>query len=185
MGIDGVYRAVDETNQTYDSHYLNGNFYLFNAAVAGSATDKMSTDASALTSSMTSICPKGWRLPTSGNLGSGTGTEISHTAFKSQKYSFYDLVAAYGFSNELGYNWNNGVPQLDPHGKMNEAPLYFTVTGQVANNMVNYPGIGRYFSGTMDVTVTKAYMLNVTTTVVRPAYLHNRNLGLPIRCVAQ
>ena len=60
--------SIDNTvsGNTYDAHFLVGNFYQWNAATAGTGdtiTDTNATD---------SICPKGWQLPTSNNSNSGS-----------------------------------------------------------------------------------------------------------------
>ena len=64
--------SVDNTvsGNTYDAHFLIGNFYQWNAATAGTGgadvVDKDATD---------SICPKGWRLPI-GEVGGEFGTLV-------------------------------------------------------------------------------------------------------------
>ena len=54
--------SVDNTvsGNTYDAHFLIGNFYQWNAATAG--TGRTTSDYANATDS---ICPKGWRLPIS------------------------------------------------------------------------------------------------------------------------
>ena len=66
------------SGDTYDAHYLVGNFYQWNATTAGTGktiTNQEATD---------SICPKGWHLPTSNNTNKG---------------SFYYLLNQYGMAN--------------------------------------------------------------------------------------
>ena len=60
--------SVDNTvsGNTYDAHFLIGNFYQWNAATAGTGGTITSQEA------IDSICPKGWRLPTSNNSNSGS-----------------------------------------------------------------------------------------------------------------
>lgn len=53
--------AVDVAEQTYDPHYLIGNYYFWGAATAGSGGTVTNGVAEA------SICPKGWRLPSDGS----------------------------------------------------------------------------------------------------------------------
>ena len=59
--------GVVVSGNTYDAHYLTGNYYQWNAATAGSG----GTFTSNLTSgtAQSSICPKGWRLPTGDSSG--------------------------------------------------------------------------------------------------------------------
>ena len=60
--------SVDNTvsGNTYDAHFLIGNFYQWNAATAGTGGTITSQEAT------DSICPKGWQLPTSNNSNSGS-----------------------------------------------------------------------------------------------------------------
>ncbi len=51
---------------TYDPHYLIGNYYQWNTATAGSGGMITNKDA------RDSICPKGWKLPSSGSSADGT-----------------------------------------------------------------------------------------------------------------
>jgi len=46
------------------AHYLVGNYYQWNAATAGTGAD-LSNDEAGKVQASNSICPKGWRLPTS------------------------------------------------------------------------------------------------------------------------
>lgn len=46
------------------AHYLVGNYYQWNAATAGTGAD-LSNDEAGKVQASSSICPKGWRLPTS------------------------------------------------------------------------------------------------------------------------
>lgn len=60
--------SIDNTvsGNTYDAHFLIGNFYQWNAATAGTGGTITSQDAT------DSICPKGWQLPTSNNSNPGS-----------------------------------------------------------------------------------------------------------------
>ena len=62
---DGTTNTVISGN-TYNAHYLVGNYYQWNAATAGTGGSITSTNAT------DSICPKGWQLPTSNNSNSGS-----------------------------------------------------------------------------------------------------------------
>lgn len=53
--------TYDDESRTYDAHYLLGNYYQYMTATAGS----YQLTKNILNSS--SICPKGWRLPTTNN----------------------------------------------------------------------------------------------------------------------
>ena len=69
---DGTTNTAISGN-TYNAHYLVGNYYQWNAATAGtggSITDTNATD---------SICPKGWQLPTSNNSNNGSFQALMNT----------------------------------------------------------------------------------------------------------
>ena len=79
LRTDGVAVSGD----TYDAHYLVGNYYSWPAATAGSGNDTAYSGIAA-----DSICPAGWRLPTH----TGTG-------------SFSRLISAY----DIGDNATGGT----------------------------------------------------------------------------
>ena len=54
------------SGSTYNAHYLVGNLYQWNAATAGKGDTITSGNAT------DSICPKGWKLPTSNNSNPGS-----------------------------------------------------------------------------------------------------------------
>ena len=72
---DGI--TYDPNTQTYDAHYLVGNYYSWNAATANSTGSGSGTATQ-------SICPKGFKLPSD----SGNG-------------SYYTLINAYDISSNI------------------------------------------------------------------------------------
>lgn len=89
----------------YDAHYLTGNYYQWNTAVAGSAGD---FDGSR-TRMPDSICPKGWKMPAL----TGEG-------------SLWQLVQHYGFTGDSFTGMKDGqIYSLD------RAPLYVMASGYV------------------------------------------------------
>ena len=101
--IDGV--TYDANTQTYDAHYLAGNYYSYVAATAGTGASVTSGGSKA----PDSICPKGFELPTSGS------------SFNSTPGSFYNLLTnAYS----IGSNTTGGTA-------MRSAPLFFVRSGEV------------------------------------------------------
>ncbi len=185
--------AADAATKTYDAHYLIGNYYQYNAATLGSAPASVNTKID----TTRSICPKGWKLPTSGNTGSGSGTNTTTTAFVNKDDSFYNLLAEYGYANSKGYNWNNGNPYTSiikgtsADNYLNNtaaSPLYYVRGGGV------YPGTGSlrhtgyaglYWSATIYPNATNAHFLDFVSTDVYPSYYNVRFNGFAVRCVAQ
>ncbi len=101
---EAISKAASEGN-SYDAHYLIGNYYQFNAATAGSSVNASSptsagTDASKLTDAPSSICPKGWQLPKSGR--------NTTTGLPFDRDDLYRLWLAYGYPQANQYESNNG-----------------------------------------------------------------------------
>ena len=101
-----------------------------------------------------SICPNGWQLPTSNSSNSG---------------SFGKLQVA-GSIGSTG-------------SKLNEAPYYFQYGGYVlSGNLSNAGTFGYYWSSTAS-DVSKAYLLQFTSSSVSPSNNLNRYLGMSVRCL--
>ena len=102
--------SIDNTvsGNTYNAHYLVGNYYQWNAATAGTGGSITSTNAT------DSICPKGWQLPTSNNSNNGSfqylmnAHSISSNTTGSTKITqspLYFNPSGYVYSGSL---WNAG-----------------------------------------------------------------------------
>ena len=102
---DGTTNTAISGN-TYNAHYLVGNYYQWNAATAGTGGTITSTNAT------DSICPKGWQLPTSNNSNSG---------------SFQALMNAYSISsNTTGSTKITQSPlYFHPSGGVNSGSLRY------------------------------------------------------------
>ena len=150
------------SGQSYDAHYLIGNYYQWSAATAGTGDSLTYTDASG------SICPKGWHLPTSNNTRSG---------------SFGYLINTYGYATgdslvlfplyfvDAGYiliSPNSSYPQVrvpDPAG-------------------LNYANEGFYWSSTAYSSTSNAYDLYFNPGNVLPSNHNERYIGASVRCLA-
>ena len=103
--------SVDNTvsGNTYDAHFLIGNFYQWNAATAGTGGTITSQEAT------DSICPKGWQLPTSNNSNSGSfgglvGSLNSTTMTQAPYYfnpSGYVNSGSLRLAGSYGYYWSS------------------------------------------------------------------------------
>ena len=102
--------SVDNTvsGSTYDAHFLIGNFYQWNAATAGTGgtIDNYATATD-------SICPKGWRLPTSrsgGEFDTLVGSLNSTTITQAPYYfnpSGYVYSGSLGGAGNYGFYWSS------------------------------------------------------------------------------
>ena len=103
--------SVDNTvsGNTYDAHFLIGNFYQWNAATAGTGGTITSQEAT------DSICPKGWKLPTSNNSNSGSFGglvgSLNSTTITQAPYYFNPSGRVYsgslGDAGGYGYYWSS------------------------------------------------------------------------------
>ena len=155
---DGV--TYDANTQTYDSHYLAGNYYSYVAATAGTGTLATSDFAKATDS----ICPKGFELPTSGD------------SFNSTPGSFYNLLNQYGLTSSPTSGDNNIV----------KTPLFFVRSGYFTSlglYLYRAGDNGNYWSSVADSS-SYAYLLAFTSSYVLPPYSDNRYDGHSVRCVA-
>ena len=149
--------VVDVINHTYNAHYLAGNYYTYAAATAGTAPGGSGTASS-------SICPKGWQLPSSN----------STTVNKSFGY----LLTQYKVQN----NVIGSMSEYD----VRTIPLYLLYGGVIiSNGVLSSVGDGsRYWSSTSDGN-SKAYFLYLASTTVNPSISYDRYVGSSVRCVAK
>ncbi len=140
------------SGNTYNAHYHVGNHYTWNAATAGTGGTITSAEAT------DSICPKGWRLPTSTSSG-----------------EYQALMNAYGISSNTA-----GSTALV------SAPLYFVRGGYVDSGSLRNAGYyGFYWSSTAYSSTSVAYDLYFGSGGVYPSYNSNRYRGFSVRCLAR
>jgi len=138
-------------------HYHLGNYYQWNAATAGTGGTITSADANS------SICPAGWRLPTS----------TSYT----NNYSFGKLTNAYGITNST-----NGTSDA----KLLSSPLWFVRAGGVYDGDLSGQGsYGDVWSSRAYSNSNLAYYLVFNSSGVNPSNYNGRDLGFSVRCVAE
>ncbi len=137
------------------AHYLAGNYYTFNAATAGKGASKLSGNIE-----NSSICPKGWQLPTSNN---------------TKSKSFGGLLAAYGSINGI----NAGTQDI------RLGPLHLVYGGMITNSssLASAGSTGYYWSSTG--INAGAYFLYFTTGIYPSSSLFLRYNGMSVRCVAR
>ncbi len=164
------------TSTEYDAHYLAGNYYMWNAATAGTG-GTISNYAKA----SGSICPKNWKLPDS--------TYVADQTIKSGSYVY--LLQQYGLTSA----WNSGTVTGVSNVNQNTydvalAPLFFVRSGYIASgtlypfqyaNQNGYYWSSRTSSGTSDV-----YSLFVGGGSILMSYVGGRRIdGVLLRCLIQ
>ena len=97
------------SGSTYNAHYLVGNLYQWNAATAGTGNTITSQEAT------DSICPKGWKLPTSNNSNSGSfgglvgslnGTTITQAPYYFNPSGCVSS-GSLRYAGNVGYYWSS------------------------------------------------------------------------------
>ena len=144
---------VDANNNTYDAHYLAGNYYQWNAATAGTGEYAISANVDATDS----ICPKGWKLPTSSSSGLG---------------SFHLVTNMYGITTSTIDN-------------VTKSPLYFIPAGYVAAGSLNDAGSFGYYWSTTAGNSYYAYYFVFGASTYNQSSGGYRYRGQPVRCLAR
>ena len=130
----------------------DGGLYPWYTATAGTGTYALSTNNQNTT---VSICPKGWRLPTS-----GSNNGYNYNEFR----SLYD---SYPSSSALRSN-----------------PINFTLSGDVSYYRHGQGSEGRYWSSTI-TSDDSAYGLHLDTSYVNPDFSSTKFVGFSVRCIAR
>ena len=159
--IDADGDPVDSNTHTYDAHYLAGNHYSYLAATAGTGRNASSN----YTIATGSICPKGWKLPTSGD------------RFDKTSGSFYNLFEHYGINT-------SGTGPMD----INLMPLYFVRAGNIRPTYnLNLAGSNADYYSSVAYSSTQAYYMDSNGPMgiakLNASNWHSRYLGFSIRCV--
>ncbi len=135
-------------------HDAQGNYYSWGAATAGQAgslTEQASQRATQ------SICPKGWKLPLSGD------------AYNDSEGSYFKIL--------------NGISV----SQATKAPYYFTLGGYIMTQSGNISWVGttaRYWSA-VSLEADHSFSLYISDNMVSPTHADNlRTMGNSIRCVA-
>ena len=162
-GSGTTIQTTDAATQTYDAHYLVGNYYSYNAATAGTGGNLSTGDAAG------SICPKGWHLPDGDSSANG---------------SYAYLLAQYGITSS--------VASADGMYNVAASPLYFVRSGIVnsAYGTIRYAGVNGYYRTSTaavlngDAVVAYDFYFNDSTTTIQRVDGY-RYTGRPVRCLAR
>ena len=137
-------------------HYHVGNYYSWNAVTAGTGGSITSGQA------MSSICPKGWRLPTSNGASA----------------DFAQLMGAYDLRTDNGSESNVDKVRL--------TPLYFIPAGRVSPSGLDSTGdYSYYWSSTPYSDGNDAYLLYFYSGHLNPSVNGYRYRGFSVRCLVE
>ena len=172
--VDYVFNSSNNTTDCTRSKPCN-SYYSWLAATAGGKDASGSAVTGDGYDTAYSICPKGWRLPTSGNSSDSSAT--STTGYK--KGDFYKLAIQYGMSsNNYFQNTSSFYNQAGPGTTPN-----FLLAGYYTSGSFNDGGSYGYYWSATSYSGTNGYLLYFYSGYVSPANDDYRRYGFSVRCV--
>ena len=169
-----VYNTGNET--TTQTSSANNSYYSWLAATAGGKDASGTAVTGNGPDAAYSICPKGWRLPKSGNQSDTSNP----TTIGYKKGDFYKLATAYGANLESSYYQNSAVfyQNAGPGTLPN-----FLLAGYYYYSTFYFGGTrGNYWSSSSPSS-TAAYALYFYSSYVDSANYNYRYYGFSVRCV--
>ncbi len=175
MRTDSSGNPIFKTNSSgyveFDAHYLVGNWYTWNTAIAGGdgGGDTLVSQVTDGATAPDSICPKNWKLPTS-------GTDRDNTSG-----SFNYLLRAYGVNN-------SPISSSSPTYDIAQAPLFFVRSGLFTYyGHINAGDLMRYWSSRSGTGIYdhSGLSLTVENSETDPSSPYIRIYGFGVRCVAR
>ena len=184
----------DYTNTTNDPRgYKTGNYYSWRTATAGTGrggssaanTSKDPFNQSMSTrnnNTLVSICPKGWRLPTSGN-NSTTGTTDVTTPGSATNLVNGDFAALYRAYGGTGTSGSDTTMYAQMTGTSYGPNL--SLSGNVNTGGRSFAGSYGYFWSSTVSDYRNAYLLVLSTSYVYSQSTNNKYYGFSVRCLAR
>ncbi len=157
-------------------------YYSWNAATAGTGGTSSSNAIAANSQAPSSICPKGWRLPTGGG-SSNASTESTwsdyYKLFRNMGLTISNTNLKPGFAEYT--NWSTGDLAIVQDNIYN-----FKYTGRVGNGSLSDDTTYGYWWSSTALDATNAYNLYIYSSGVRPGTdYYYRYAGFAVRCVAR
>ncbi len=178
----GYYKAqIYNPSETVSNRQKGfGAYYSWQAANAGTSVESGEATSS--------ICPKGWQLPTSNKSSGQTGYNYSFNGITSIKSAWIDSYpnATYpdsilGFSNAQGYVFGNTKTNIN--GSTVDGSAFFPAAGFVGSGSLDTVGSFGYYWSSTAYSSTDAYDLGFNSGYVDPSNNGSRYLGFSVRCV--
>ena len=168
--------VLNSGNTTCGSNTSCYSYYSWTAATLGSGLSLGDSDDGH--NAPYSICPKGWKLPTS------TTSDANAQENNNWKTGdFYKLATAYGANLESSYMQSTGTFYTNA-GPGTSVPS-FQRAGLYNSGSFDAGGsFGLYWSSTANSS-TYAYYLSFSSGYVNPADRYSRRYGISVRCILQ
>ncbi len=146
-------------NDKYQEKY--GNYYNWCAATAGTCVDSGEAKSS--------ICPRGWRLPTGNKTSGQSGYDYSFNKLDAVQSGSWTSANDNGLSKAPGRYLGYG---------------FFPAAGRIENDSFsNIDSVGSYWSSTANDAMY-AHCISMNSTLVYKSDRYYRWAGTPLRCVA-
>lgn len=165
---------TDTSYTTSHAYYNNdttyGAYYNWYTATASTGTNSVSSG-----NTSSSICPKGWKLPTGGSSGE---FQALYTKYPNSNSSTGWVVAASGPNGKAG-RWIGASTAA--------GGTFFPAAGYMytdSGSLYNIGSYGLYWSSTAN-SANYAYDLNFYSSNIYPAYNNGKHYGLSVRCIAR
>ena len=153
-----VGQPVHPDTNVSSEHGLAGNYYNWTAVVASNNSTNLASNP------VNSICPKGWRLPTT------TSEEFGNLLIE------YNIIET---NSSQTY-----IPNISSVNSMGMTPLYFIRSGDISNGALSFSGsYGAYWSSHPNGQY--AFSLSYNTNYIYPQRSYSKAYGRPIRCLAR
>ncbi len=180
---------------TTDLGYKVGNYYSWRTATAGTGrgagsnpgtgvlTDAFGTDMTVQNNNtLVSICPKGWRLPTSGNNATTGTTGITTPGSTTNLVNgdFTALYQAYGGAGASGTDTTMHAQMTNPSYGPN-----FARSGRVGIGGQTYVNTNGYFCSSTVYSYSFVYNVRVGASFVYSQDRDSKYGGFSVRCLAR
>lgn len=170
--IYSSFSACTSAGHTADDckHYSAGNYYNFTSAVAMNDSSAYNVNYQTVPQS---ICPKGWKLPTS-MTGPSTAGDFAKLLYAN---NITDTLATQVDQN-VGYT-SSGFTNLRAN------PLYFARSGNVNSGSLGNLGYAGHYSSSSVDSSSNLYYLYFHPGNLNPTNHLNRNYGFSVRCIVR
>ncbi len=159
-------------------------YYNWYTATAGAGNSSFTTNNQSVN---TSICPKGWTLPTGGTAGNAN-TENTWSNFYKLFRNMGLTISTSSLSTTGSTSWGSGdLNTVQNATDSNSKVIYnFKYTGYVYNGSLNYGTDRGYWWSSTAYSARSAYGLSIYSSYVYPGTVaFYRYFGIAVRCIAR
>ena len=155
------------------------SYYSWLAATAGGKDSSGNAVTSDGYNAAYSICPKGWKLPTS-----TTSNANAQTSPNWKTGDWYALATAYGTNLASNYYDNSDATGANFYNQAGPGTMpNFLLAGYYDFGSFSVGGSNGYYWSSTSVSSTFAYSLGFGSDIVYSAHGSSRRAGFPVRCV--